>query len=235
MVDITTYESRIKDEDKKLGYLSRDKYMVKYDVEREIKEMDGYHGRKPYYPHKLDEWKKKRDKLVADKASNIKKRKAEIDTKMSMVQKTIDDIHKKIEELEMKSMMKGPDCAICLENKYTPNGKKRAISFNKKHCKTHIFHHECAEKVNKCPLCRDANKSLTKVANSTLKKLSTITPAASSKRAKTKTKRTRCPNGSRANAITKKCISLSSIKRSTRKRCPNGTRKNKISGNCDKK
>ena len=44
-------------------------------------------------------------------------------------------------------------------------------------------------------------------------------------------KRKRCPKGTRRNAKTGACESLSQIKK-TRKRCPNGTRRHPKTGDC---
>ena len=47
----------------------------------------------------------------------------------------------------------------------------------------------------------------------------------------------RCPNGSRRDKITKKCVKKTSkkaAKKTIKKRCPKGSRRNKITGECDK-
>jgi len=47
----------------------------------------------------------------------------------------------------------------------------------------------------------------------------------------------RCPNGSRRDKITKKCVKKTTkkaAKKTVKKRCPKGSRRNKITGECDK-
>ena len=202
-----------------------------HEQAREIEHHKGYHGRKKYYPFKLDEWKRIGEEMPKKHKAAIK----ELDVIFSKMRIEIDEYQKKL----MDAATKGPQCAICLEYKYTNEGPNVAVSFNNKHCKHHIFHEQCVSdgRVKKCPLCRSDNKKLTKVDN---KKLTKIYKNSKTPSPKTRKIRSRCPKGTRRDPITKECKSTATSNttskiNTTSKRCPNGTRKNKKTGKCDGK
>lgn len=192
---------------------------------RELELHNGYYGRRPYYPFKLDEWKKIGNEMPKKHATEI----TQMKEKLKKIELEIEEHHKNL----MAAATTGPTCAICLDEKYAEEGPNIAVSFNNTKCKKHIFHHQCVSdgRVKKCPICRNDKKKLTKVDKDKLSKLlkSSKTPSS-----KTKKRSTRCAKGTRRDPKTKQCVSINKTKTAS-KRCPNGTRKNKITGNCDKK
>ena len=177
---------------------------------REIEKHNSYQGRKPYYPHNLDEW--------ADIGRQMRKKhaeeRAEMKKKLKQMRIEIDEHNKKL----MEAATKGPQCAICLENKYAEEGPNVAVSFGPGKCRKHIFHGGCVKdgRITRCPLCRGAKKVLKRVDTKKLSKLAS--PVIKVKPAKVTAKK---------KSPTKKVVE--------RKRCPNGTRKNKKTGECEPK
>ena len=180
----------------------------KREHRREIEIHKGYHGRKAYYPFKLDEWEKIGKEMPKKQAAELK----EMNNKLKELRIKIDERNKKL----MEAGREGPQCPICLEDKYAEEGPSVAVSFNKTKCKKHIYHEGCVNdgRLKLCPLCRNDKKKLTRVDKKLLYKLSRLSGNSNSK--------------------TKKSSNNSSNK-TKRKRCPNGTRKNKINGQCEKK
>ena len=136
-----------------LEKLSKDKRSIEREMDKAIAHHKTYYGRKPYYPFKMDEWKN--DGLM------IPKNYAQ---KIDAVDSEIEKLKLEIEQLN-KGTIKGPRCAICLDNMYSLQGPLTGVSFNKKHCKKHIFHHGCISdgRIKSCPICRDNIMKLTHV------------------------------------------------------------------------
>ncbi len=211
-IDIDKNTIKVPTEDEYGQYANKIRNKTR-EHEMEIKHHKGYHGRKKYYPFKMDEWEKAGKELPKKHATELK----EMNNKLKKMRIDIDEHHKKL----MDAATKGPTCAICLEDKYAEEGPNMAVSFNKTTCKKHIFHEQCVGdgRVKFCPLCRNATKKLTKIEISKLRKLYSST-----------TKKSKPKNKSKANSN-----SSTSSTKSTRKRCPNGTRRNKKSGRCESK
>lgn len=182
---------------------------------KEIEKHKSYLGRKKYYPHNLDEWAEIGRQMPKKHAEE----KAEMEKKLKQMRIEIDEHNKKL----LEAATKGPQCAVCLENKYMEEGLNAPVSFGPGKCRKHIFHEGCVNdtRVKKCPLCRGDKKALKRVD---MKKLSKL----ASPVLKVKTK-----NVTKKNSPIKK--KSPSKKVTERKRCPNGTRKNKKTGECEKK
>lgn len=206
----------------KYAYKIREK---RREQRSELELHNGYYGRRPYYPFKLDEWKKIGNEMPKKHATEIKQMKE----KLKKMEIEIEEHHKNL----MMAATTGPTCAICLDEKYAEEGPNMAVSFNNTKCKNHIFHHQCVSdgRVKKCPICQSDKKKLTNVDKD---KLSKMIKRANTHSPKTKKRATRCPKGTRRDAKTQKCVSNNDTK-SVSKRCPNGTRKNKVTGKCEKK
>jgi hypothetical protein len=176
---------------------------------KEIESHNSYYGRKEYYPNNLDKWAEIGKQLPKKHAEE----KAEMEKKLKEMRNEIDEHNKKL----MEAATKGPQCAVCLENKYAEEGPNVAVSFGPGKCRKHIFHEGCVKdgRVSRCPLCRGAKKALKRVDMKKLSKLAS--PIIKVKAAKVTKKK----------SPTKKVVE--------RKRCPNGTRKNKKTGECEKK
>jgi hypothetical protein len=193
--------------------IMREKTRMKKDLEKH----NTYYGRKKYYPHRMDEWKKdgvKMEKMQKEKIKSMEVKLKELESKL------------------LNAENKGPVCAICLDNMYSLEGDAHAVSFNNKTCKKHIFHYGCVSdgRVKLCPICRNKNKNLTHIDVEKLSVLNSSTRRSSS----SKKKGNRCPKGTRKNKKTGKCEKT--VKSSgTKKRCANGTRRDKKTGECVKK
>ena len=221
---------------------SRDIVFLTTKHKDELKHHKSYYGRKKYYPHNLDEW--------AEIGRNMPKKQSEerkrMEERLKEMRIEIDEHNEKMREAGTK----GPQCAVCLENKYAKEGPNVGVSFGPGKCRKHIFHEGCVSdgRLKRCPLCRNDKKKLKQVDIKNLSKLASPEIKIKAKSpAKNATQRKRCPKGTQKNKITGQCDKKSLTKNATqrklsptknatqRKRCPNGTRKNKITGQCDKK
>ena len=207
-----------------LEKLLKDKRSIKREEKEAIAHHKGYHGRKAYYPFKMDEWKKAGLMIPKNYAQKI-----------DAVDSEIEKLKLEIEQLN-KGTIKGPSCAICLDNMYSVQGPLDGVSFNKKHCKKHIFHHGCISdgRIKSCPICRDKNKKLTYVDVRKFTEPLKKGPVTKKQRSVTKDKRARCPNGTRKDTKSGKCLPYTDTKGKTRAKCPNGTRKNSKTQKCEK-